>query len=89
MSKRRLIFTAHAKARCHDYGLNFRQIEKQFEGARIVNPPARVLRTNRMFHHRVASSIQYRWAYGVLYTVEVTGSSYRVLTLTPKNLHDL
>lgn len=84
---KKIIFTAHAKDRCLEYGFPFKQTERNFRRARQTVPPARTRLINRIYHKQ--KHTLYKWAAKVLYTYIVKGNAYVILTVTPKEIKDI
>jgi len=89
MSKN-ITFTKHAKQRCHEYGLRFSDVSKNFNRAKRVQMPRRVWLNNLKFYPwKNNKKIQYRWSNGVLYTVDVRNTSRTIITVTPKKKEEV
>ena len=88
MSKK-LIFSSHAKDRCAEYGLNYRQVKDAFKRAKRTWPPDYVRKINKDFHNRASKGIFYLWANGILYTCVPKGNANIVLTVALKKREDV
>lgn len=83
---KKVVFTAHAKDRCHEYEFDYRQLKKNFKTARKTIPPIRVKKINWQKHNRAARrGVRYKWAFGVLFTYVTKGNADIILTVTPKD----